>query len=147
MAKILYPEESPNVRRRSSIDQFKGFLAAYKQGGWAPVIFDQLDGITCETIKTHPVAICFDPEDVGYIFPEAHCAYASDKFVYFDKNGVEQKILPPCFGGAGEFYDEYVRKNAFVNFDNGTALGTHNEVRLRTGLSVVLANKTLPSVE
>lgn len=56
---ILYPVEDAQVHRHSSIDQFKGFLSAYIKGGWAPIVFDQLDGITCEEVKTHPVAITF----------------------------------------------------------------------------------------
>ena len=116
------------------------------KGGWAPILFDQLDGITCETIKSHPVIISFG-DDVGYVFPEAHCSYASDKFVVFDKEGVEQKLLPECFGEGGEFYDTFVKSNSFVNFDDDTSLGVHNVKRLRTGLSYVLADETLPAVE
>ena len=101
---ILYPDESnEQVHRRSSIDQFRGFLSTMVKGGWAPIVFDQLDGINCETIISHPVIISFGG-DVGYVFPEAYCTYASDKFVYFDKEGVEQKLLPECFGGGGDWY-------------------------------------------
>ena len=57
MAKVLYPVEDAQVHRHSSIDQFNGFLSTYKQGGWAPIVFDQLDGINCETIKSHPVIL------------------------------------------------------------------------------------------
>lgn len=67
---ILYPTEDAQVHRHSSIDQFKGFLSVYVKGGWAPLIFDQLDGIVCDKIKTHPVAISFGG-DLGYVFPEA----------------------------------------------------------------------------
>lgn len=146
---MLYPDEHPQVNRHSSIDQFNGFLAALKQGGLAPIVFDQLDGITCETIKTHPVVVSFG-EDIGYIFPEAHCTFTSDKFVYFDKEGVEQRPLPSCFGGKGEFYDVYVNKNSFINFDgpdSGSSLGTHSKSSIRTGLSYVLADESLPPVE
>lgn len=144
---ILYPVEDAQVHRHSSIDQFKdGFLSAYKQGGWAPIVFDQLDGITCETIKSHPVILSFG-DDIGYTFQEAHCQFSSDKFVYFDKEGVEQKPLPSCFGEGGLFYDFYIKSNSFVNFDDDTSLGSHSVYRLRTGLDYVLADKTLPSAE
>lgn len=143
---ILYPDEHEQYHRHSSIDQFRGFLSVMIKGGWAPILFDQLDGITCETIKSHPVIISFG-DDVGYVFPEAHCSYASDKFVVFDKEGVEQKLLPECFGEGGEFYDTFVKSNSFVNFDDDTSLGVHNVKRLRTGLSYVLADETLPAVE
>ena len=57
---ILYPDEgSEQVHRHSSIDQFRGFLSVMKKGGWAPIVFDQLDGINCEDIVSHPVIISF----------------------------------------------------------------------------------------
>lgn len=146
MSEILYPNENPMVNRHSSIDQFNGFLTDYKQGGPVPLVFDQLDGIVCETVKTHPVIISFG-DDLGYVFPEAHCTYSSDHFIYVDKEGVEQKLLPECMGGKGEFYEHFVRKNAFLNFDNGDSLGVHNDIQLRTGLSYVKADENLPAVD
>lgn len=139
---ILYPVDDAQVHRHSSIDQFRGFLSVMKKGGWAPIVFDQLDGINCETIKHHPVILSFG-NDIGYVFPEAHCTYASDKFVYFDKSGVEQRVLPPCFGEGGEFYDVFVKSNSFVNFDDDS-VGSHNIKQLRTGLSYITADETLP---
>lgn len=143
---ILYADEHEQYRRYSSIDQFRGFLSTYKKGGWSPIVFDQLDGIDCKKAYTHPVIISMG-DDIGYIFPEAHCTYSSDKFVYFDKEGVEQKLLSECFGGGGEFYDTFIKSNTFVNFDNDSSLGVHNRTTLRTGLDYVLADETLPSVE
>lgn len=142
---ILYPTNDAQVHRHSSIDQFKGFLSTMKKGGWAPIVFDQLDGITCETIKSHPVVISFG-DDIGYVFPEAHCTYTSDKFVYFDKEGVEQRPLPSCFGEGGLFYDFYTKSYSFVNGDDDTSIGAHNKIKLRTGLDYVLADETLPAV-
>ncbi len=139
---ILYPVEDAQVRRYSSIDQFGQFVSAWKQGGWAPIVFDQLDGITCDEIKTHPVII--EWSGLGYVFPEGRCTYSSDHFIYVDKQGVEQKLLPECMGGKGEFYDYYVNKSSFVNFDNDASLGVHNTKRLRVGLDYVIANETLP---
>lgn len=146
MVKMLYPDEQPQVHRHSSIDQFSGVFSVYKQGGWAPIVFDQLDGITCETIRSHPVVISFS-NDIGYVFPEAHCSYTSEKYLYFDKEGVEQRLLPAIFGGDGEFYEAYLNQNSFVNFDNDTSLGVRNKKRLRIGLDYVLADKTLPASE
>ena len=143
MTEILYPEEKEYVHRRSSIDQFGEYLSVMKQGGWAPIVFDQLDGITCDKIYAHEVVISFG-DDIGYIFPEAHCTYSSDKFIYFDKEGVEQVLLPECFGGGGKFYDEFIKSNSFVNFSNDSSVGVHNTKTTRTGLSYVLADKTLP---
>lgn len=142
---ILYPTDDAQVHRHSSIDQFEGFLSVMIKGGWTPIVFDQLDGINCETIKHHPVIISFS-NDIGYIFPEAHCSYTSDKFVYFDKSGVEKRVLPPCFGEGGELYDVFIKSNSFINFDNGS-VGSHNVKHLRTGLSYVLADETLPPAD
>lgn len=143
---ILYPIEDEQVHRHSSIDQFGEFISVWKQGGWAPLVFDQLDGITCDKVKTHPVIISWG-DDLGYIFPEAQCTFASDKFIYFDKNGVEQKLLPECMGGKGEFYDYYVNKSTFLNFNPNDSLGVHNTKRTRVGLSYVKADKTLTPVD
>ena len=144
---ILYPDDrEKGAKRKSSIDQFAGFLSVYERGGWAPIVFEQLDGIgECSGIKSHPVIISLS-DDIGYIFPEAHCSYTSDKFIYFDKEAVEQKPLPSCFGGGGEFYDAYTRKNTFVNFDNDSSLGLHNRQELRTGLNYALCDENLPPV-
>ena len=144
---MLYPDETHDqVHRHSSIDQFRGFFSTMVKGGWAPIVFDQLDGITCDHIFSHPVIISFG-NDIGYIFPEAHCTYASDHFIVTDKEGVEQKLLPECFGGGGEFYDEYIKSFSFTNFDNGSSLGVHNTKTTRTGLDYVLADETLPAVD
>lgn len=148
---ILYAEEKEQIHRHSSIDQFKdGFISAWKQGGWAPILFDQLDSIgECSGIKSHPVIVSFG-NDLGYIFPEKKCTYVSDRFIFFDKQGVEQRVLPECFGGGGYWYQEYVRKNTFINFDGadgGSSVGTHNQTTLRVGLDYVKADENLPPVE
>lgn len=143
---ILYPTDDAQVHRHSSIDQFRGFLSAWKKGGWAPIVFDQLDGIVCESIKTHPVIISFG-KDLGFVYPEAHCSYSSDHFIYVDKDSVEQRLLPSCFGGKSEFYDFYTKSNSFINFDSDTSLGLHNHKQLRTGLSYVKCDETLPAVD
>lgn len=143
---MLYPDEGDEkVKRKSSIDQFRGFLSVMTKGGWTPIVFEQLDGIACDHIRSHPVIISLG-DDIGYVFPEAHCSYTSDKFIHFDKEAVEQKPLPNCFGGGGEFYDAYIRKNTFVNFDDGSSCGLHNRQELRTGLSYVICDENLPPV-
>lgn len=144
MANILYPEEHDKVKRRSSIDQFANYLAVMKQGGWAPIVFDQLDGITCDTIKTHPVVISWD--DVNYVFPESRCDYPFDEFITFDKDEVEQIALPPEFGGEGELIDVFSSSNQFVNI-GASSVGSHNIKRTRVGASYVLSDETLPAVE
>lgn len=146
METLLPDEGSEQVHRHSSIDQFRGFLSTMVKGGWAPIVFDQLDGINCETIMSHPVIISFG-DDIGYVYPEAHCTYASDHFITADKQMIETAVLPSCFGGGGEFYDVYIKSNSFVNFSDDSSVGSHNEKRLRTGLSYALADQNLPVVD
>ena len=142
---ILLPDEHPTVHRHSSIDQYRGFLSVMKKGGWSPIVFDQLDGIACEDIKHHPVIISFG-NDIGYHFKDAECSYASDKFVYFDKEGVEQRLVPECMGGKGEFYELFVKSNNFLNFDGDSSLGSHNVKRLRVGTDAILSDEILQGV-
>lgn len=145
---ILYATNDAQVHRHSSLDQFKdGFLSAWVKNGWAPIVFDQIDGIgECSGIKSHPVAISFG-DDLGYVFPEGKCVYFSDHFITVDKNGVEYKQLPECFGGNGELYPTFVSSNAFLNFDNDSGLGVHQAKALRVGLDYVKADETLPAVK
>lgn len=140
----LYSDENPQVNRKSSINQYGGFFAVKCQGGWTPIVFDQLDGVNCQTVNSHPIVLSFT-NDVGYHFPEARCSYTSEKFIYADKEGVEQKLLPSCFGGSGEFFEQFIREYTFVNFDCDNALGVRNTQNLRVGLSYVLADETLPT--
>lgn len=146
MTEILYASEDEQVKRYSSIDQFKEYVHTIKQGGSCPIIFDQLDGIgECGGIKSHPVAITFGESD--YIYPEGRCTYVSDHFIYVDKEGVEHRLLPECQGGLGEFYDVFVKSNSFINFDDDSSLGLHNETTLRVGLDYVKASETLPPAD
>lgn len=147
---ILYPDEkNDQVHRHSSIDQFGDFLSVMVKGGWAPIVFDQLDGINCETIISHPVIISWN-DSIGYVFPEAHCTYASDHFVTADKQTIETAVLPSCFGENGDFYEYWTDKRTFINFDGdagGSSVGVHNQTTLRIGLSYVKADESLPPVE
>lgn len=145
MRELLLPDESPMTHRKSSIDQFGKYLSAYEKGGWCPIVFDQLDGITCDKVFSHPVVISWDP--VGYVYPEGRCTYTSDYFITADEEGVKEMPLPECMGGHGEFYQKFVRANAFINFDDDTSLGVHNKTDLRVGLDYVQAVDTLPSVD
>lgn len=143
---VLYPDEKPQVHRHSSLEQYKGFLSVMSRGGWNPIVFDQLDGINCETVISHPVIISWGG-DIGYHFPETRCSYTSEKFIYLDKQGIEQKILPECMGGSGEFYEQFIKSNIFVNFDDESSLGVANTQELRIGLDYCLADETLPAVD
>lgn len=142
---ILYPDDGKeSVQRHSSIDQFRNFISVWKEGGWAPILFDQLDGIMCDTVKSHPTIITFEEKPIGYIFPERRCTYSSDHFITADKVKVEEKLLPECYGGKGELYATWFNKRAFINFDGDVSLGLHNKTTLRTGLDYVICDETLP---
>lgn len=144
---MLYAEEHPQVHRHSSIEQYKGFLSTMTRGGWTPIMFDQLDGINCETVLSHPVIISWG-DDIGYHFSEARCSYTSEKFIYTDKEGVEQKLLPECYGGSGgEWYEQFIKSNTFINFDCDSSLGVRNTQELRIGLDYVTCDETLPAAE
>ena len=143
MAETLYADECPQVKISSSIDQFKEYVSAWKQGGLAPIVFDQLDYIgDCSGVHSHPVAITFG--DNEYVYPEGRCVYFSDKFVYTDKEGVEHRLLPECMGGKGEMYETFISSNNFINFDDNTSLGIRSKAALRVGLSMVRAKESLP---
>ena len=141
---MLYPSENPMVERKSSIGQFKNFLAVIKKGGWAPIVFDQLDYIDCDGIAAHPVAITFG--DDSYIYPEGECIYTNDTWMTVDKRRVEERLLPECQGGQGQTYEAFVDSNSFINFDD-SALGVHNTKTTRVGLSYVKSKETLPAVD
>lgn len=143
---MIYANEKPQVHWHSSIDQYKGYLSVVREGGYTPIVFDQLDGISCKAINTHPVVISFG-NDVGYHFSDAECSYASDKYIYFDRETLEERPLPSIFGGSGEFYTAFVRDNVFINFDTDESVGVREEKRLRVGMSYALADKILPVAE
>lgn len=142
----LYADEDPQVKTYSSIDQFRDYVSAWKQGGPAPIVFDQLDYIgECSGVHSHPAVVTFG--ESNFIYPEGRCTYVSDRFVYVDENGVEYKQLPECFGGQGELYPTFIDANAFINFDDGTSLGLHQAQTLRVGLSYAKANDSLPPAD
>lgn len=143
---ILPPDEEITVRRHSSIDQYKGFLSIYHKGGYTPIQFDMIDGITCNKIHHHPIIISYG-DDIGYHYQDAECTYASDDYILFDKKTTELVTLPCANGGQGEFYERHIDGHTFVNFDNDTSFGTHNEKRLRIGTDYLLADEKLPAVD
>lgn len=143
---MIYANEKPDVQWHSSVNQYKGFLSVITRGGYTPIVFDQLDGISCETVISHPVIISFG-DDIGYHFSDKECSYASDKFIYFDRAETQEVPLPKEFGGNGEFYIKFIRDNTFVNFDDDNSIGVHDVKKLRVGTNYALADKMLPVAE
>ena len=146
MTEMLFPDENPQAKRLSSINQFSNFLSVMKDGAWSPVVFDQLDGIRCETVKSHPVILETKPT-LGHIFPEKQCTYVSDRLLSFHKEGVEQRLLPEAFGGKGEFYDAFIDEDSLVGLGPNTVLGLRSVEKRRVGLDYVVSDQTLPPVE
>ena len=90
---ILFPDEEKRIDAKSSIDQYRGFIATYERGGWAPIEFDFIDYIKCidcqggdkYEVNTHPIIIEFD-DNIGYNFPIDGCSYTTDDYLKFDRN-------------------------------------------------------------
>lgn len=142
---ILQADEQITVRRHSSINQYKGFLSVMHKNGYTPIQFDSLDGIVCEKIHSRPIIISYSG-DIGYHYADSECAYASDKYILFDKKTIELAPLECWLGGDGEFYERYVAGTSIVGLDDAS-LGVHNIKKLRVGTSFVKADEHLPAVD
>lgn len=149
---VLFPSEEKNIKTLSSIDQYGKFLSVYERGGYTPIEFDFIDYIKCigceggdkYEVATHPVIIEFD-DPIGYNFPIGECEFVTDEYLKFDRDGTELLPLPECMGDG--FYERALDGEEIVNFDNGTALGTRNNYRLKIGQDYYLANEVLPAEE
>lgn len=145
---ILFPDEEKRIDAKSSIDQYRGFIATYERGGWSPIEFDFIDYIKCigcqggdkYEVATHPIIIEFDDE-IGYNFPIGECSYVTDDYLKFDRTGTEMLPLPECMGDG--FYESAKEGEEIVNFENG-ATGVRNDYRLKIGQDYYLAADLLP---
>ena len=139
---VLYADEDRRVKVHSSIDQFSKFIATYERGGWTPIRFDYLDYIDCDKPVSHPIIIEFD-DNIGYYFPIDECEFETDEYVLPETAGVVLKELPACMGDG--FYQAYEKSDLVINFDDGSALGTHNHYKLKIGTDYWLADDILPA--
>lgn len=108
-------------------------------GQFFPVVFDYLDYIDCDRVKSHQVTVSTSDE-LAYNYPIGECTYYTDKYVYVDENGTELRVLPH-WAGEG-FYRAYYDRNAFVNFDD-EAFGTRNKETVQIGLTYTESNDTI----
>lgn len=146
---ILFPDEEKRIDTKSSIDQYRGFIATYERGGWAPIEFDYIDYIKCidcqggdkYEVATHPIIIEFD-DDIGYNFPIGECSYITDEYLKFDQSRLELLPLPECMGDG--FYEAYKDGEEIVNADD-TAVGIRNNYRLKIGQDYYLGSDILPA--
>lgn len=139
---ILFHDDERKVKAYSSIDQYSKFIATYERGGWTPIEFDYLDYIDCDKVVSHPVIIEFD-DRIGYHFPIGECGFTTDEYLLMDKEGTELRELSECMGGG--FYESYDKSKVIINFDDDSALGTHNTYRLKVGYDYFLADEFLPA--
>lgn len=142
-ARLLEPEEKPDVFWHSSISQHKNTLSVMQRGEWVPIQYDVLDYIACEGVACHP-AIVTDGDDIGYDFDVAEQTFFTDKYIYHDETGVELRQLPHWFGEG--MYEAYYHNSSFINSDE-SALGERIKKTRRVGLSYALAEKTLEADE
>lgn len=138
---ILKAEDGRKILTKSSIDQYRGFIATYERGGWTPIQFDQLDYIDCDKVVSHPVIIEF-ADEIGYNFPIGECEYTTDDYMKFDREETELRPLPECLGDG--FYEAFVDEEDIVNFDD-SALGTRNNYRLKIGQDYYISEEILPA--
>lgn len=149
---ILYHSDEPSVRAYSSIDQYDKFISTYERGGWTPIEFDHLDYIKCVDcagkgkyqVVSHPIIIEFG-DNVGYNFPIGECEYKTDEYIKFDEKGDEILALPDYYGDG--FYLSSGSSEIIANFDDGTALSTRNNYKLKVGQDYYLADDFLPPAE
>lgn len=145
---ILFPDEEKRIDTKSSIDQYRGFIATYERGGWAPIEFDFIDYIKCidcqggdkYEVATHPIIIEFD-DNIGYNFPIGECSYITDDYLKFDRTGTEMLPLPEELGDG--FYESTKDGEEIINFEDG-ANGVRNNYRLKIGQDYYLAADLLP---
>lgn len=141
---ILEPCDSTVVQYHSSIEQHRGKLSVYKGGQWVPIVFDEIDYISCKDgIVSHRACVT-DKNDLGYIFPTDTARYTYDMYVYHDEQGVELHELPEWFGAG--FYKKYIDNYIFTNADN-CSLGTRNTIEYAVGLDYALADNTLEAAD
>lgn len=108
-------------------------------GQFFPIVFDNLDYIDCDRVKSHPVIVS-TVDELDYEYPVRECTYYTDDYVYVDEHGTELRKLPHWFGDA--FYTKYVDTNNFINFDT-EAFGTRNKETVQSGLHYVESTETL----
>lgn len=139
---ILEPVDNPQVKYHSSISQHKHTLCVMKKGEWCPIVFDSIDWIDCDSVKSHLAGLT-DEFNIGYDYPVKECQIKTVYPVYHDKNQTVRRALPEYYGSG--YYDEVLTGQAFINADNG-ALGSANDIKLRIGLNYAISDDILDPV-
>lgn len=126
---------------KSSISQARNSKLSVTNnlGQFFPIVFDKLDWIDCDKVKSHKIVVSTSDE-LDYEYPVGECTYYTDEYVYIDEHGRELRTLPHWFGEG--FFEAYVDRNTFVNFDR-EAFGTRNKQTLDVGKHYVVAAEDL----
>lgn len=129
------------TRTKSSISQAKDSKLSVTNniGQFFPIVFDVLDYIDCDRVKSHQTMVS-DSDELAYDREVKECNYYTDEYVYIDEHGSELRTLPH-WAGEG-FYQAAVDRNAFVNFDT-ESFGTRNKETVQIGKHYVEAVDTL----
>lgn len=138
------------VSRKSSIDQYNGFLGVMHEGMFCPIVFDQLDGIVCGEVHSHPIMVYFG-EWGGYHYPIKKCTYAERTVITADDEGSDIHVLPEQFGRGdcwhNNFYEEYHNREGAIVDDYGTFMGFESAHTNTVGLDYVTTDDTLESID
>ncbi len=126
---------------KSSISQARNskLSTTNNLGQFFPIVWDHLDYIDCDMVKSHQVIVS-TVDELDYEYPVRECTYYTDEYIYVDEQGSELRVLPHWFGEG--FYQKYYDNNSFINFDN-QAFGTRNKETLQSGLHYVEASTDL----
>lgn len=146
----LTDSDIESVSRKSSIAQYAEFIGVMYEGMFCPIVFDQLDGIMCGKVHSHPIMVYFGEWD-GYHYPVRHCNYTEKTILIGDDVGTDMHILPDQFGRGdcwhNNFYEEYHNHEGVIVDDYGVVAGFDDTHTNTVGLSYVKANDTLESVD
>ena len=121
---------------KSSISQarYNKLSVTNNLGQFFPIVFDHLDYIDCDRVKSHPIIVS-TVDELDYEYPVRECTYYTDEYVYVDKQGMELRKLPHWFG-EDAFYKTYDNSSSYINFDS-EAFGTRNKQTVQSALHYV----------
>lgn len=138
------------VSRKSSIAQYEGFVGVVHNGMFCPIVFDQLDGIVCGRVFSHPIMVYFGEWD-GYHYPVERCTYTERTVISADDEGDSLQILPGQFGRGdcwhNHFYEEYHNREGVIVDDYGVFMGFEDTHTNTIGLDYVTAEDTLEAID
>lgn len=138
------------VTRRSSINQYDGFLGVMHKGMFCPIVFDMMDGIVCGKIHSHKVIAHFG-DWIGYHYPIKKCKYSKRTYVIGQDVGEGVHILPEQFGHGdcwhNNFYEEKHNHKGYMKGDDGSFVGYQTDKELIVGLDYITANDVLEPID